>query len=91
MELPAVRGFLDLTSLICIQFCICLIYVRGVTARIELIFLFAAGEDILLHRRILLVLRSLANWIATERLEAGGLRLLLCAAAHNFNRDIVVC
>ena len=73
MELPAVRGFLDLTSLVCIQFCICLICVRGVTARIELIFLFAAGEDILLHRRILLVLRSLTNWIAAERLEAGGL------------------
>lgn len=73
MELPAVRGSLDLTSLISIQFCIGLIYVRGVAARIELILLFAAGEDILLHRRILLVLRSLADWIAAERLEAGRL------------------
>ena len=73
MELPAVRGSLDLTSLICIQFCIGLIYVRGVTARIELILLFAACEDILLHRCILLVLRSLANRIAAEGLEAGRL------------------
>ena len=91
MELPAVRSSLDLTSLVCIQFCISLIYFRGVTARIELILLFAAGRDILLHRCILLVLRSLANWIAAERLEAGGLQLLRRAAAHNFNRDIVVC